>query len=241
VVRNVVTRYRQTTLGPLWAVLQPFLSSLVYAFVFGILLKIQSPVPYTVFVLTNLVLWTYSTRIIVGSPGTLLGSLDLITRIQFPREFLLLGVWLEALTDLALGLAVLALFFLYYGVSLTVYAPLALVVFMIHTTFALGMAFFVSAASIVIRDLLYIVPLLLQLALYLVPVVYPLELVPDSMRGLYLLNPLACIFAAYQETLLYGRFTLGGPLAVSAAISGVVLVGGYVVFKRLEWQLADVL
>src|SRR6185503_10521344 len=84
VVRNVVTRYRQTTLGPLWAVLQPFLSSLVYAFLFGFLLHVNTPpVPYTVFVLTNLVLWTYSTRIIVGSPGALLGSLELITRIQF--------------------------------------------------------------------------------------------------------------------------------------------------------------
>jgi ABC-type polysaccharide/polyol phosphate export permease len=187
------------------------------------------------------VLWTYSSRIIVGSSGALFGSLELITRIQFPREFLLLGVWLEALTDLMLGLAVLAVFFAYYHVPLTKYAVLALIVFVIHTAFSLGMAFLVSAASIVVRDLLYIVPLLLQLLLYLVPIVYALSVVPASIRSLYLLNPLACIFAAYQETLLYGRFTLGGPLVVSAVISVVVLVGGYVVFKRLEWKLADVL
>ena len=240
--RNVLTRYRQTTLGPLWAVLQPLMSSLVFAFVFGLLLRVNTPpVPYTVFVVTNLVLWTYSSRIITGSPGNILGSLDLITRIQFPREFLILGVFLEALTDLVLGLAVLAVFFAYYRMPLTIYLPLALLVFLIHTMFALGVAFFVSAASIVVRDLLYIVPILLQLVMYLTPIVYPLDHVPGHLRLVYLLNPFATIFASYQETLLFGRFTLAGPLAISAAISAVLLVTGYVVFKRLEWKLADVL
>jgi homopolymeric O-antigen transport system permease protein len=93
----------------------------------------------------------------------------------------------------------------------------------------------------VIRDLVYILPILLQLLLYLTPIVYPLEVVPLSLRGLYLLNPVVVVFAAYQETLLFGRFTLHGPLALSAVTSTVVLLVGYAVFKRLEWRLADVL
>jgi ABC-type polysaccharide/polyol phosphate export permease len=242
VLRNVVTRYRQTTLGPLWALLQPLLSSLVYAFVFGLLLRVDtSPVPYTVFVITNLVLWTYSTRVIVSAPGSVIGNLQVVTRIQFPRECLVLGVWLESLTDLVLGLVVLTAFFLYHGMPLTIHALGALAVFAVHTTFALGVAFLVSAVAIVVRDLLYILPILLQLLLYLVPVVYPLDIVPHALRLPYLSNPLAVVFAAYQETLLFGRFTLYEPLAVSAVTSTAVLALGYTLFKRLEWRLADVL
>jgi ABC-type polysaccharide/polyol phosphate export permease len=240
--RNVLTRYRQTTLGPLWAVVQPLLGSLVYAFVFALVLRVDTPpVPYTIFVITNLVLWTYSTRTILSGPAALLGNLDLVTRVRFPREFLPLGVWLESLTDLGLGLAVTALFFVYYQVPVTWFSLLAVVVFVIHTTFTLGVTFLVAALAITVRDVVHIVPVLLQFALYLAPVVYPLDLVPESVRGLYLLNPLGAIFAAYQETLLFGRFTLGRDLAVAAAVSLVLLVASYRLFKRQEWQLADLL
>jgi lipopolysaccharide transport system permease protein len=240
--RNVLTRYRQTTLGPLWAVLQPLLGSLVYVFVFSLVLRVDTPpVPYALFVVTNLVLWTYSMRTILTGPAALLGNLDLVTRVQFPREFLPLGVWLESLTDLGLGLIVVALFFAYYQVPLTSYALLAIPVFVIHTAFSLGVMFLVAAVAITVRDLLHIVPILLQLALYLAPVVYPLELVPESVRRFFLLNPLGTIFAAYQDTLLFGRFTLGRELAGAAVVSFLLLFGSYRLFKRQEWRLADLL
>jgi lipopolysaccharide transport system permease protein len=240
--RNVLARYRQTTLGPLWAVLQPLLGSLVYVFVFSLVLRVDTPpVPYALFVVTNLVLWTYSMRTILTGPAALLANLDLVTRVQFPREFLPLGVWLESLTDLGLGLVVVALFFAYYQVPVTRYALLAVVVFAIHTAFTLGVMFLVSAVAIQVRDLLHIMPILLQLALYLAPVVYPLDLVPESIRGVFLLNPLGAIFAAYQETLLFGRFTLARELAIAAVVSLFLLVASYRLFKRQEWQLADLL
>jgi lipopolysaccharide transport system permease protein len=240
--RNLLTRYRQTTLGPLWAVLQPMLSGLVYAFVFAVVLRVQiHGVPYTVFVVTNLVLWTYSMRTILIGPAVLLAHLDLITRVQFPREFLPVGVWLESLVDLMLGLAVTGVFFAYYRVPVTPYALGALVVFLVHTVWTLGVTFLVAAIAIKVRDLLQVMPVLLQLALYLAPVVYPLDLVPAQLRTLYLLNPLGTIFAAYQETLLFGRFTLSSELAVAAAVSLALLAGGYGLFKSAEWELADLL
>lgn len=240
--RNVVTRYRQTTLGPVWAILQPLLGGLVYAFVFATVLRVDTPpTPYAVFIVTNLVFWTYSARTMLSGPATLLANLDLVTRVQFPREFLPLGVWLESLVDLGLGLVVVAIFFAYYQLPVTPYALGAVAVFAVHTAFALGVMFILSALTITVRDLLHIVPILLQLALYLAPVVYPLDLVPASIRDAYLMNPLGTIFAAYQETLLFGRFTLGRELAVAAAVSVLLLAGGYRLFKRREWQLADLL
>lgn len=241
VQRNLSVRYRQTTLGPVWAVLQPLLSSLVYAFVFSWLMRVQTPVPYVVFVVTNLSLWSYTVRTITLGPTVLFGNLDLVTRIQFPREFLPVGVWCESLVDLALGTIVLAGFFAYYQVPLTRYALLAVPVFIVHTIFILGATFLLAAITISVRDLSYIVPLLLQLALYMAPVVYPLDLVPESLRRVYLLNPFGTIFAAYQETLFSGRFTLWRELAASAAVSVVLLVTSYRLFKRQEWKLADLL
>jgi ABC-type polysaccharide/polyol phosphate export permease len=101
--------------------------------------------------------------------------------------------------------------------------------------------FLVAALAITVRDLLHIMPVLLQLTLYLTPVVYPLDLVPASVRGIYLLNPLAAIFAAYQETILFGRLTVGRELAVAGLISMLLLIGSYRMFKRQEWRLADLL
>jgi ABC-type polysaccharide/polyol phosphate export permease len=240
--RNVLARYRQTTLGPLWTVLQPLLGSLAYAFVFTVVVRVHTPpVPYALFVITNLVLWTYSTRTVIAGPAALLGNLNLVTRVQFPREFLPVGVWLECLVDLSMGLAVTILFFAYYHVTVTPWALLAILVFVIHTTFTLGVMFLVAALAITVRDLLHIMPVLLQLTLYLTPVVYPLDLVPASVRGIYLLNPLAAIFAAYQETILFGRLTVGRELAVAGLISMLLLIGSYRMFKRQEWRLADLL
>lgn len=240
--RNISARYRQTTLGPLWALVLPLLSGVVYAFVFGVFLGLQTgTVPYAVFAITNLVLWTYATRTILTGPAALLGNLDLLTRVRFPREMFPLSVWLESLTDLVLGAIVVAVFFVYYQVPLTPYMLLAPVVFLVYSTLVLGIAFITAAISVTVRDLIHVMPVLLQLLLYLAPVVYPISIVQEHYRSLYLLNPLAVIFAAFEETLFLGRFTLGPELVVSAVVSIAVLAVGYRLFKQQEWRLADLL
>jgi lipopolysaccharide transport system permease protein len=241
VKRNILARYRQTTLGPLWALLLPILSGVVYAIVFGIFIGLRPGVPYAVFAITNLVLWGYATRTILTGPAALLGNLDLITRMRFPREILPIGVWLESLTDLALGGVAVAMFFVYYDVPVTRYMWLAPLVFAVFTMLVLGATFLASAVSISVRDLTHAMPVILQLLLYMAPVIYPSSIVPEAYRSLYLLNPLAVIFAAFEETLFLGRFTLGAELAVSAGISVAMLAGGYRLFKRQEWKLADLL
>lgn len=240
--RNISARYRQTTLGPIWALVLPLLSGLVYAFVFGVFLGLQTGgVPYAVFAITNLVLWTYATRTILTGPAALLGNLDLITRVRFPREMFPLSVWLESLTDLVLGLVVVAMFFVYYQVPMTPYLLIAPVVFLVYSTLVLGIAFITAAVSVTVRDLIHVMPVLLQLLLYLAPVIYPLSIVPEAYRALYLMNPVAVVFAAFEETLFLGRFTLGTELAVSGAESLIVLVLGYRIFKQQEWRIADLL
>lgn len=238
--RNVAARYRETTLGPIWVVLVPLLSSLVYTFVFSLLLRIDTgAVPYPLFAMTNLVLWTATSRTLQIGPAALVGNLDLITRVRFPREFLPFGAWIEALVDLAVSLCIVALLAAWFGVAFTPTALLAFVVFAVHSALTLGLLFIVAAISIRVRDLVYVVPMLLQLMLYLAPILYPVDLVPDALRPWYLLNPFATIFAAYYETLYLGHFTLAAELAGAAAVSLVLLAVGYRWFKRQEWRLVD--
>jgi ABC-type polysaccharide/polyol phosphate export permease len=216
------------------------LSSLVYAFVFSLLLRVETgAVPYTLFAMTNLALWMYTTRAMQTGPMALLGNLDLITRVRFPREFLPISVWLESLVDLIIALSIVGLFAAWYGVSPTRYVALAPIVLAIHSLLTVGLMLLVSAISIRVRDLSYILPISLQLALYLAPILYPLDLIPAQWRAWYLLNPFATIFAAYHETLYQGRFTLGKELMICAALSLATLAAGYRLFKWQEWRLAD--
>ncbi len=240
--RNIVTRYSQTTVGLLWAVLQPLLSSLVYILVFSVIARVSTdPVPYPLFVVTSLVLWSYFQRIVFSGAASVVTNLDIVTRVSFPREFLPLGVAVEAIVDLLIGVVIIGVLFALYHQPVTPYLLLAIPVFIIHTCLGLGLAFFLAGISSYIRDLFQILPILLQLLLYVSPVIYPINIVPNSIRSLYFINPLGPIFASYQETILYGTFSYPLEIIVIGIISVVILFSGYLFFKRTEWRFADIL
>lgn len=238
--RGILTRYSQTNVGILWAILQPVLSSLVYIVVFSLIVNVSTaPVPYPLFVLTGLIMWTYFHRIVFTSASTIISNLDIITRVRFPREFLPLAVMVESWIDLLFGTAILALLFLLYQQPVTPYMLIAIWPFLALTALALGIGFFFAGLASSIRDLFHIVPILLQLTLYITPILYPASIVPGSLQAVLLLNPLATIFAAFQQTLLFGRFTLGIEMILASAVSLLVLLLGYRFFKRVEWRFAD--
>jgi ABC-type polysaccharide/polyol phosphate export permease len=240
--RSIVTRYSQTTVGLLWAVLQPLLSSFVYILVFSVIARVTTnPVPYPLFVVTSLVLWSYWQRIVFSGSASVVTNLDIVTRVSFPREFLPLGVAFEALVDLVIGIAIIGLLFIIYHQPVTASILWAIPVFVIHTCLALGVAFFLSGFSSYVRDLFQILPILLQLLMYLSPVIYPINIVPESIRSLYLFNPLGPIFASYQETILFGQFSYGKEMVIVGLFSVIVLILGYRFFKRTEWRFADTL
>jgi ABC-2 type transport system permease protein/lipopolysaccharide transport system permease protein len=161
--------------------------------------------------------------------------------VSFPREFLPLGVAFEALVDLVIGIAIIGLLFIIYHQPVTASILWAIPVFVIHTCLALGVAFFLSGFSSYVRDLFQILPILLQLLMYLSPVIYPINIVPESIRSLYLFNPLGPIFASYQETILFGQFSYGKEMVIVGLFSVIVLILGYRFFKRTEWRFADTL
>jgi ABC-type polysaccharide/polyol phosphate export permease len=210
--------------------------------IFSLVLQVHSdPVPYPLFIMTNLVLWSYFSRIVLIGGATVTGYMELLRQIRFPREFLPLAVWVESLVDLALGMCIVALGFALYRYPVTAYVAVALLAFAVETLLALAISLLLAALSVFIRDLLQVSGLLLQLIFYLSPIIYPLTTVPDTIRGLFVVNPLGTIFAVYQEALFFGRFTLAKELFLTGLFSALLLALSYMVFKRVEWQFADVL
>lgn len=240
--RGIKVRYSQTSVGILWAVLQPLLSSLVYIIVFSLVVRVSTgAVPYPVFIVTGIVLWTYSSRIITSSASSIISHIDIVTRVRFPREFLPLSVWVESLIDLLFGVVILIVIYTIYRHPIYPTAPIALYIFAVHSMLALGLGFIFAGLTSYVRDLLQVLPILIQLLLYISPVIYPLTFVPETIRSLFLLNPFGPIFAAYQQTLLFGEFTMLPEMLYVTVIALVTLIGGYLFFKRMEWKFADAL
>lgn len=238
---RINVRYRQTALGVAWAVLQPLLMMLIFTGVFSVLVRMPSDgLPYALFAYTALLPWNFFATSLANGTSSLVAHTQLITRVYFPREILPLTYVIAAAFDFAIGCAVLIALMAWYDVTVTVHAWLLIPIVIVlgAWSFALAMAF--SAAQVRWRDVGMAVPLLVQLWMFASPVIYPLSAVPSAWRSWYLLNPMAGIIASFRDVLLHGRLSDPVPLAYSAVISATALIVSYVVFKRAEATMADV-
>ena len=240
--RDVKVRYKQTVLGVTWAVLQPFLTMVVFSVVFGRLAGIPSDgVPYPVFAFAALVPWQLFAYALSQTSSSVVANQALVTRVYFPRLVIPLASILAGLVDYAIALAVLFLLAAWYGVwpgpAILVLPALTLLV--VVTALAVGSWLAVLNARY--RDVSYVVPFLVQLWLFATPVAYPASLVPEGWRLLFGLNPMAGVVEAYRWAIL-GAGTAPGPLLlVSTAVTVVLLALGLAYFSRSEATMADVI
>ena len=238
--REVKVRYKQTVLGVAWAVLQPFLTMVVFSLFFGHLARVPSDgVPYPVFTYVALLPWQLFAGALTGATSSLVGSQGLISKVYFPRLLVPLGSTLSSLVDFGVAFGVLALLMLYYGLvpGPAVVALPAFVLLAIATALSVGL--WLSVLNVRFRDVRYIMPFLAQLWLFVTPVAYPSSLVPPSWRVIYALNPMVGVVDGFRWALL-GR---GGALEVSTLVSvGVVAVlfaAGLRYFQRAQATIVD--
>jgi len=167
--------------------------------------------------------------------------MNLVTKIYFPREILPLGTIAAALLDLLVASLVFVGLLVLYGVPVywtLVWVPLLLLIQLMLT---LGVTLFAAATMVFYRDVRFVIPLVLQLWMYASPVIYPLSLVPERLRAVYMLNPMAGLIDSYRRTILFGQTPDLTGLGVAAGVSIVIFGLGYWFFKRLEWRFADVI
>jgi len=239
--RDIKVRYKQTALGATWAVLQPFLTMVVFSIFFGSLAKIPSDgIPYPIFAYTALLPWQLFAHALTESGNSLVGNRQLITKVYFPRLVIPISAVLAGLVDFAIAFGVLLCMMFYYGIVPTA-AILTLPLFLVlATATALAVGLWLSALNVEYRDVRYTIPFLTQFWLFATPIAYPSSLVPERWRALYGLNPMAGVVEGFRWALLGKTGAPGSLVIVSFLIVSATLIGGLVYFRRMEKTFADV-
>lgn len=241
VVRDIKIRYKQTVLGASWAVLQPLLTMLIFTVVFGRLAKLPSDgIPYPVYVFAGLVPWTLFANSVIAASNSLVGSNHLISKVYFPRILVpLSSVFVFALDALVASVVLVGLM-LWYGYipGLTILL-LPLVVFGVLIS-ALGVGIFLSAFTVTYRDFRYVTPFMVQIWMFVTPVVYPASLVDEKFRWIFGLNPVAGFVEVFRWVCL-GKPVDPVIVVMSFSLSVAIVYFAVVYFQRVERRFADVI
>jgi lipopolysaccharide transport system permease protein len=241
-LREVQVRYKQSLLGVGWAVLQPLALTVVFTIVFSQLVRVDTgDVPYPIFSYAALVPWTFFATSLSFGTASLVNNMNLVTKIYFPREILPLASVGAAFVDFVISAVILGGMMMVYRVipgwtSLWVVPLLILQIALTAAVVLLGSAFLVF-----FRDVRFVVPLLTQIWMYATPIIYPVSLVPEQYRTLYFLNPMASVIDGYRSVLLRNEPPRVEALALGAVVTVVLLIGGYLFFKRAEPVFADLI
>jgi lipopolysaccharide transport system permease protein len=239
--RDVKVRYKQTGLGVAWAIIQPLFTMLVFTIFFGRLARVPSDnVPYPLFAYAGLLAWTFFANAITNSGNSLVGSANLITKVYFPRIIIPGAAVAAGLVDFAIALVILILLMIYYGVSLTWNILMFPVIVVVTTLLALGVGMWLSALNVKYRDVRFVLPFLVQLWLFVSPVIYPTSFLPEKYRWLLWLNPMTGIIEGCRSSLFGSRFNWTA-LTISIVMTTSFLIYAAYAFRRLERNFADVI
>jgi lipopolysaccharide transport system permease protein len=239
--RDVKVRYRQTLLGGLWAIIQPFVTMVVFSVIFGKVAGISSDgLPYPIFCFAALVPWTFFSTGLQQAASSLVTSQNLLKRVYFPRLALPIAAVVTGLVDLAFASLVLGAMMAAYGVVPSLAALLVLPLLVLCTLTTVGVGVWFAAVNVRYRDVKYVLPFVLQVWLFVTPVAYPSSLIDEPWRTLSALNPNVGVVEGIRWALV-GANTM--PLAlvfISTCSALVVLISGLYYFRHVEGTFADV-
>lgn len=240
-VRTIRGRYQQSILGWMWAVVQPVATALIFTIIFTYFVPVETgEVPYIVFSYTAVVPWALLASSLGDMTVSLVQNMNLVTKIYFPREALPIAALLGRLMDFGISFILLIILLVLFRLPVS---PLSLlfipIILVVQLALILGLGFFSSALNVYSRDIDPLLKLIIQIWFYASPIIYPLSMVPESVRTVYLLNPMAGILLSYRDVLLEGLIP-GDYFLSSVVVSALILIFGYWFFKRVEHQFADI-
>jgi lipopolysaccharide transport system permease protein len=241
--RDVLVRYKQTVIGILWAVLRPFLTMVIFVFIFSKIAKLPSEgVPYPVMVFAAMLPWTlFATSLAEGS-NSLINNSNLISKVYFPRLIVPASAVIVAFVDFLVSFVLLIVLMTWYHVwptwhflTLPLFTVLALVA-------SIGAGLWLAALNVEYRDFRYVVPFLVQFGLYISPVGFSTSVVPAKWRLLYSLNPMVGVIDGFRWAISGGHSPIFLPgLMLSGVVMCLLLLGGVWYFRRMERTFADVI
>lgn len=240
--RDLKVRYKQTALGVIWVVMQPVLVTVIFTVFLGMLARVPSDgkVPYPLFVYVGLLPWTFFSSALTNSGNSLVGNASLISKVYFPRMIVPTAAVGARLIDFAIAFVVLTGMMLYYRVPPTANILMLPAMILLVTLLVLGSGMLISALNVKYRDVGIVVPVMMQLWMFVSPVVYPMSLVPPRWQTLYALNPLVGVINNFRVALLGGAFDWRS-LAIAWLITMLLLAGAAFIFRRVEQGFADII
>jgi lipopolysaccharide transport system permease protein len=241
--RDILVRYKQTAIGMLWGIIRPLLVMIVFTVIFGKLAKLPSEgIPYPVMVFSAMLPWQLFATSFSESSNSLIGNVNLIAKIYFPRLIIPVSSIMVNFIDFFISFILLLGLMLFYNIlpdwRIIVLPLLLLFIFLL----ALGLGLWFSALNVKYRDFRYVIPFLVQFGLYVSPVGFSSTVVPEQWRFLYSLNPMVGIIDGFRWVLLKGQTSLYLPgLMISVVLVILILVSGFIYFRKAEITFADVI
>ncbi|HET6917080.1 MAG TPA: ABC transporter permease [Acidimicrobiales bacterium] len=245
VLRDVKARYRQTYLGPTWAILRPLLTIVVFSAIFGGLAGISpgknTDIPYALWVTPGVLAFTYISTALSNTSTSLVTNANLLTKVYFPRLYVPVATTLTPVVDLLLGFLVLFGLFGYFHRAPSWHIVFLPAFFVLAALIVAGVGLWLASFTARYRDAVFGVPFLVQIWQYATPVIYPAALVPEPYRRLLDLNPFTAVVDGFRWSLLGLPFGSLTALATSLGIALALVVTGLFVFRRTERFMVDML
>ena len=241
ILKSVRLKYRQTLLGVLWTIIQPLAPMLVFSFVFyKYFTDSNSKLSYPIFVYAGLIPWIYFSNALTLAGNSLASQHYLLGKIYFPRFMLPLSLVLAGIPDFAIGCIVLCSVMIFSGMSFHLTLLWIPFLFILIMWLALAIGTLFASLSIIYRDIRNILPYLLQIFLFLTPIVYPIESISERWLWILKLNPLTAIINSFRAV-LQGESPHWSELVLSAAVALIVSFFSMIIFVKMEKHIADYL
>lgn len=238
--RDLKVRYKQTFIGVAWAILQPFTTMVIFTLIFGRFADFPSDgLPYPIFVYSGLLPWTYFASSLNGASSSIAGNASLVTKVYFPRVLLPLASIITPAVDFVLAFSVLIGMMFWFDVSLAATAVFLPFFLLLGAATALGVGLLFAVANVRYRDVPYAIPFVIQIWLYLSPVIYPVNALEDRYQWILSLNPMTAVITGFRWSLLGASPPSASVIAIGTATAIAFLLAGLAVFRSAEPSFAD--
>jgi lipopolysaccharide transport system permease protein len=240
--REFKVRYSQSVLGVTWALLQPFSMMVITTLVFSIFLRVPSrDIPYPLFVYSGLLPWLYFANTLSTAIPSVADNYNLVSKVYFPREILPLSFLFVGFVDFLIASSIFVILLVIYQVQIGAAVLLLPLVILIQSILIFSISLILGGLNVFYRDIRFVIPLLLQLWMYLSPIFYPTDIVPERFRPFYFLNPLATLIDTYRRLIFFNQMPDWPYLGFAAFVSVMLLLIAYRYFKRVEREFADLI
>lgn len=236
--KEIRGKYKGSWLGVVWTFLNPLLMLAVYSFVFPYILRVDVD-NYTIFMIVALIPWNFFTTAIQNGTGCVVANGNILKKVYFPREIIPISVTTSQLINFLITMIIVFLFIIFSGVGFSIHILLLPVLVLIQYIITLGFNFILSAITVFVRDVDHFVSIIMMLAFYATPIIYKADMLPDKFQWVLKINPMAQLIEGYRSIMYYHTMPNMFTILTWAVLSIVLLVVGYLIFKKLERSFVE--